>query len=298
MAIKAGRVGVRNDQVDVYGKIKDNSTPYVLPTASADTLGGVKVGNGLSIADGVLAANGYTLPVATSSSLGGVKPVTKTEAMTKEVGIDAEGKLYVEPSTGGGEVSSAEFDTGYVGNLTYATVDELCYISGIFTGKAISQYTAALLSSDLPNESELTSRYLCPFIITKNMVGSSERNQANIEVGSDGIYIGNRYTQISSSSGYTFMGVYLFKDIMSIEDVTLSNCSVGDTLKLIKGKKYAVLYGNFTPTNYDADGYVTIGNVGDICDFEVMKSFPGDGGYGNNARNVSIDSSGNIVVYE
>lgn len=31
---------------------------YVLPTASADTLGGVKVGSGLSIADGVLSANG------------------------------------------------------------------------------------------------------------------------------------------------------------------------------------------------------------------------------------------------
>lgn len=31
-------------------------TPYVLPTASAETLGGVKVGSGLSIEDGVLSA--------------------------------------------------------------------------------------------------------------------------------------------------------------------------------------------------------------------------------------------------
>lgn len=31
---------------------------YVLPVASADTLGGVKVGSGLSIADGVLSASG------------------------------------------------------------------------------------------------------------------------------------------------------------------------------------------------------------------------------------------------
>lgn len=34
----------------------DNPTPYSLPTAAADTLGGVKVGSGLSIADGVLSA--------------------------------------------------------------------------------------------------------------------------------------------------------------------------------------------------------------------------------------------------
>ena len=36
----------------------NNPTPYSLPTASADTLGGVKVGSGLSITDGVLSAAG------------------------------------------------------------------------------------------------------------------------------------------------------------------------------------------------------------------------------------------------
>ena len=36
----------------------DNPTPYSLPTASAETLGGVKVGSGLTITDGVLSASG------------------------------------------------------------------------------------------------------------------------------------------------------------------------------------------------------------------------------------------------
>ena len=36
----------------------NNPTPYSLPTASAETLGGVKVGSGLSIEDGVLSASG------------------------------------------------------------------------------------------------------------------------------------------------------------------------------------------------------------------------------------------------
>ena len=36
----------------------NNPTPYSLPTAAADTLGGIKVGSGLSIADGVLSATG------------------------------------------------------------------------------------------------------------------------------------------------------------------------------------------------------------------------------------------------
>ena len=38
----------------------DGGGSYQLPTASADTLGGVKVGSGLSIANGVLSANGVT----------------------------------------------------------------------------------------------------------------------------------------------------------------------------------------------------------------------------------------------
>ena len=41
----------------------------------------------------------YTLPIATSITLGGVKPVNKTDKMTQEVGVDAEGKLYTNPST-------------------------------------------------------------------------------------------------------------------------------------------------------------------------------------------------------
>ena len=50
---------------------------YTLPIASASTLGGVKVGTGLSIdsTTGVLTANGggYTLPIASANTLGGIK---------------------------------------------------------------------------------------------------------------------------------------------------------------------------------------------------------------------------------
>lgn len=37
----------------------------------------------------------YELPIASADTLGGVQPVTKTDDMTYEVGIDAEGKLWV-----------------------------------------------------------------------------------------------------------------------------------------------------------------------------------------------------------
>jgi hypothetical protein len=46
---------------------------YELPIASAATLGGVKVGDGLSITDGVLSADPYTMPEATVETRGAVK---------------------------------------------------------------------------------------------------------------------------------------------------------------------------------------------------------------------------------
>lgn len=65
------------DNITISDKnvISATDTKYTLPTATATTLGGIKVGNNLSISDGVLSADAqsYTLPVATSETLGGIK---------------------------------------------------------------------------------------------------------------------------------------------------------------------------------------------------------------------------------
>lgn len=66
MALKAGRKGVRSDLVDAYGNLEIEVDPYELPVASPEVLGGVK-------------------------------PVSKTESMTQDVGVDSSGKLYVAP---------------------------------------------------------------------------------------------------------------------------------------------------------------------------------------------------------
>lgn len=57
------------------GVLSANVQSYTLPTASASTKGGIKIGKGLTMTGEVLSANAdnYTLPTATSSSLGGVK---------------------------------------------------------------------------------------------------------------------------------------------------------------------------------------------------------------------------------
>jgi len=57
------------------GVLSANVQSYTLPTASASTKGGVKIGKGLTMTGEVLSANAdnYTLPAATTDSLGGVK---------------------------------------------------------------------------------------------------------------------------------------------------------------------------------------------------------------------------------
>lgn len=41
---------------------------------------------------------GSSLPIASPTQLGGVKPVAKTDAMTRSIGVDGNGGLYVEPA--------------------------------------------------------------------------------------------------------------------------------------------------------------------------------------------------------
>lgn len=68
-----GGVKVGNN-LSIADGVLSAPAPYSLPTASAETLGGVKVGSNLSIADGVLSAPApYSLPTASAETLGGVK---------------------------------------------------------------------------------------------------------------------------------------------------------------------------------------------------------------------------------
>ena len=68
---QGGEKLVIDGEIIVNGKITlgeggeaEGFPPYTLPEASADTLGGIKVGSGLSIDDGVLSADDQVTPSA------------------------------------------------------------------------------------------------------------------------------------------------------------------------------------------------------------------------------------------
>lgn len=76
---------------------------YTLPPASATTLGGVKIGSGISVtADGVISAEGgggssYVLPAATANTLGGIK-VGDNLTITQDGKLSANAGAYELPA--------------------------------------------------------------------------------------------------------------------------------------------------------------------------------------------------------
>ena len=87
------------------GKVTINSTaePFTLPQATSTTLGGIKVGENLSITeDGTLSATGGVteIPQANATTLGGIKANEKQDIDTQEVRIDTTtGLLYTQPGS-------------------------------------------------------------------------------------------------------------------------------------------------------------------------------------------------------
>lgn len=114
--------------MSVEEAIKEGS--YVLPIASAGTLGGVKVGSGLEInAETGELSNSYELPTAGSDTLGGVKVGTGLE-------IDAETGVLSATSSGSSiEYSTTEREVGeYFGKKLYEK-------SYILYENGVAQYT-------------------------------------------------------------------------------------------------------------------------------------------------------------
>ena len=74
---------------------------YTLPTASASTLGGIKVGSGLTITDGVLSADGITPAAAQADSEATTIAQLKDNFNTLLAALRAAGLMEATASGGG-----------------------------------------------------------------------------------------------------------------------------------------------------------------------------------------------------
>lgn len=257
MALPAGRKGVLPSELTPEGKIKKSGSQYVLPIANANTLGGVKA-------------------------------VSKTEAMTKEVGIDSEGKLYVEPSQGGGaEIGTAILASGLTGFITYVKIGDLCYVSGEVEGLDSGTYTTVDLCTGLPYLGANGCRF--PIIVATSGYTGSDLIAASLIMSDTTIKLGARYKGFSSSKKYTFSGVYICGEF-TLSKLTMQNVEANDVYAGVCGD-YAVIEGNFIASSGTADVAFDVCSVVPDIDTAILTSFISDGICCVNYNTVYVDGS-------
>lgn len=91
--------------------IASGANAYSLPTASASTLGGVKVGTNLSISNGVLSATNTTYSAATTSAAGLMSAADKTKLNGIATGATANSASTTTPKANG--TASTGSESGY-----------------------------------------------------------------------------------------------------------------------------------------------------------------------------------------
>lgn len=134
----------------VVGTIND--TTYSAATTSSQGL--MSAADKIKLNGIAQNANNYILPVATADALGGVKPIAKTDNMTKDVGVDADGKLYVDEHTM--IVAFTNSNSGLVSDKTYAEIKE-AYESGkrVCATCSLSGYNMLLQLSSFEKKSDI-----------------------------------------------------------------------------------------------------------------------------------------------
>lgn len=83
---------------DVPANAKFTDTIYTLPVASSSVLGGVKIGNGLTITDGVLSANVQSVDLSNYPTLDGNNRFTNENLFTKSITVQNNDASYTRIS--------------------------------------------------------------------------------------------------------------------------------------------------------------------------------------------------------
>lgn len=100
-----------------YGDLLNTPTPYTLPAATANDLGGIKVGTGLAIdQDGVLSATGTTLPLYTALGENTDGPITQKTARRIIYGDSARTNVIIAGQTGASDNNTSGTQKVIIGN--------------------------------------------------------------------------------------------------------------------------------------------------------------------------------------
>lgn len=175
--------------------IEAEANKYVLPAATTTTLGGIIVGDRLSIDDTgkLVATYTYTLPTASNTVLGGVKigsNITNTNGTISLTKANVTSALGVDPTTTYVK-KAGDTMTGALTNSSTISGSKL--ISTVSTGTAPIQVSSTTLCTNLNAD----------MVDGKNADAFSEKNGSQIQITtSSNIYV-KLYTITSTSSNFS-----------------------------------------------------------------------------------------------
>jgi phage-related tail fiber protein len=301
------------------------TAPYTLPNASASTLGGVKVGSGLSIdGSGVLTANVQALNPATASTLGGVK-VGGGLAVTADGTLSATATPYVLPiasSTvlGGFKVGSglAIDGTGVLSasgssyTLPAATVSTL---GGVKVGSGLSVAGDGTLSADATALATTTTTGVVKVGSGLNVAGdgtlSAQVNVASastlgqVRVGSGLSIDGSGILSVSASSGVASINSKTGAvTISGGSGITVDNSGANVVLNLALTSGLVTTALGFTPYNAtNPSGYISanqnITYTGDATGSgttAVTLTLANSGVSAGTFKSVTVDAKGRVTA--
>lgn len=181
----------------IGAEIEEGGGSYTLPTASAETKGGVKIGSGLSMEGEVLSNTNptpYVLPTASAETLGGVKVGS---GLTIEDGVIKDSSTVLTTLTG-------------LENVTDGTDLKISNDGDIFTisGKVVLTNSLALDgrikigTASIPESARIGSGW-CPMIVTMSDADVTKFTIATLTVYANGnIFVNNNFADVTAKTLY------------------------------------------------------------------------------------------------
>ena len=256
--------------------IEAEANKYVLPAATTTTLGGIIVGDRLSIDDTgkLVATYTYTLPKASSSVLGGVKTgsnITNTNGTISLTKANVTSALGVDPTT---KYVTLDTDQTITGSKTFTVVNINTNNSGL-----LSNQTTLALGNAGTYKIMLSSDELRPIGIYNNK-----------------IELGNRASRWKSvAAGYFNSNIATGTAPIQVSSTTLCtnlNADMIDGYDVAEGDKTGIYYTKFYGVSVNNTDWLRLATLPLVSQnttsakyviFEIV----GGGNYGSNQYNYS-----------
>lgn len=223
---------------------------YTLPTASASTLGGVKIGSGISISSGVISATYSSVGAAAASHTHTASQVTGlADVATSGSYSDLTDKPTI-PSLSGYATQSWVTSQGYLTSIPAATRST---VGGIKLGTSSSQYLAGDGKFYIVQFSELSGAPDMSLYVTgSGITGYLAKFTSGTSINSSGIALGTDTTKFLRNDGEWVVPASSFR--MSISGNGTIDTSVNELELLFTGGLYV---GDITDNKYSISIYQT-----------------------------------------